>query len=119
MLRAAAAGGRPRPDAVIVMDPQAMRLLLEATGPVAVPGYGRIDATGAVASLTRSADPRYHQAVLATLVARFLSGHDVVATGRALGAAGTGHNVRAYAADPGLQRLLVFHRLDGTGQPRR
>jgi hypothetical protein len=52
-------------------------------------------------------------------VGRFLSGHDVVATGRVLGAAGAGHNVRAYAADPGLQRLLASHRLDGTGQPRR
>jgi hypothetical protein len=119
MLRAAGAGGRPRPDAVIAMDPLAMRMLLEATGPVAVPGYGQIDAADAVATLTRRAGPRDRQAALATLVARFLSGHDVVATGRVLGAAGAGHNVRAYAADPGLRRLLASHRLDGTGQPRR
>ena len=118
MLRAAGSGGRPRPDAVIALDPRATRMLLEATGPVAVPGYGRVDAD-TVARLTRHADPRYRQAVLATLVARFLSGHDVVATGRVLGAAGAGHNVRAYAADPGLQRLLASHRLDGTGRPRR
>jgi hypothetical protein len=95
-----------------------MRMLLEATGPVAVPGYGRLGAE-AVATLTRHPDPRYRQAALATLVARFLSGHDVVATGRVLGAAGARHDVRAYAADPGLQRLLASHRLDGTGQPRR
>ena len=94
-------------------------MLLEATGPVAVPGYGQVDAADAAASLTGTPDPRYRQAVLATLVARFLSGHDVVATGRVLGAAGAGHHVRAYAADPGLQRLLASHRLDGTGQPRR
>jgi len=122
MLRAAEANGRPRPDGVIVLDPLAMRSLLAATGPVAVPGYGRIDAAGAVGRLTRDADlrwpdrderHRYHQAVLATLVARFLSGNDLVATGRVLGAAGAGRNVQAYATDPALQRMLAGHRLDG------
>jgi hypothetical protein len=122
MLRAVQARGRPRPDGVIALDPLAMRKLLEATGPVAVPGYGRIGAADAVAKLTRDADlrwpsqderGRYHQAVLATLVARFLSGNDLVATGRALAAAGAGRNVQVYAADPGLQRMLAGHRLDG------
>jgi hypothetical protein len=46
-------------------------------------------------------------------VARFLSGNDLVATGRVLGAAGAGRNVQVYAADPGLQRMLAGHRLDG------
>jgi hypothetical protein len=122
MLQAVSARGRPRPDGVIAIDPLAMRKLLEVTGPVAVPGYGRIDAAGAVASLTRDADlrwpnqderGRYHQAVLATLVARLLSGNDLVATGRVLAAAGAGRNVQVYAADPGLQRMLAGHRLDG------
>jgi hypothetical protein len=122
MLRAVEARGRARPDGVIALDPLAMRKLLEATGPVAVPGYGRIDAAGAVAKLTRDADlrwpgqderRRYHQAVLATLVARFLSGNDLVATGRVLGAAGAGRNLQVYAADPRLQRMLAGHRLDG------
>ena len=122
LLRAAQAQGRPRPDGVIVLDPLAMQRLLEATGPVAVPGYGRIDAAGAVGRLTLDADlrwpdrderHRYHQAVLATLVARFLSGNDLVATGRVLGAAGAGRNVQAYATDPALQRMLAGHRLDG------
>ena len=122
LLRAAQAQGRPRPDGVIALDPLAMQRLLEATGPVAVPGYGRIDAAGAVGQLTRDADlrwpdrderHRYHQAALATLVARFLSGNDLVATGRVLGAAGAGRNVQAYATDPALQRMLAGHRLDG------
>jgi Protein of unknown function (DUF4012) len=121
-LRAAEARGLPRPDGVIAMDPVAMRRLLEATGPVAVPGYGRIEAVDAVRRLTRDADlrwpslderRRFHQAVLATLVARFLSGNDLVATGRVLGAAGAGRNVQVYAADPALQRMLAGHRLDG------
>jgi Protein of unknown function (DUF4012) len=118
-LRAAEGLGRGRPDGVITLDPVAMRMLLEATGPVAVPGYGRLDAAGAEAQLTRGADRRYHEAVLATLVARFLTGNDLVATGRVLGAAGAGRNVQVYAADPGLQRMLASHRLDGTGPPRR
>jgi uncharacterized protein DUF4012 len=118
-LRAAEARGRGRLDGVIALDPLAMRMLLETTGPVAVRGYGRIDAGGAVAQLTRDAGRRYHQAVLATLVARFLSGNDLVATGRVLGAAGAGGNVQVYAADPALQRMLASHHLDGTTPPRR
>jgi Protein of unknown function (DUF4012) len=114
-LQAAQARGSGRLDGVIALDPVAMRMLLEATGPVAVPGYGRIDAAAAVAQLTRDASRNYHEAVLGTLVARFLSGNDLIATGRVLGTAGAGGNVRAYAADPGLQRMLAGHRLDGTG----
>ena len=127
-LRAAEARGRPRPDGVIVIDPLATRMLLEATGPVAVPGYGQVGAADAVDRLIRDAERRwpdreerrrYHEAVLATLVARFLSGHDLVATGRVLGAAGAGRNVQAYSTDPGLQRMLALHQLDGAGRPRR
>jgi hypothetical protein len=122
MLRAVQARGRPRPDGVIALDPLAMRALLAATGPVAVQGYGRVDAGGAVAKLTRDADlrwpdaderGRYHQAVLATLVGRFLSGNDLVATGRVLAAAGASRNVQVYGTDPGLRRMLAAHRLDG------
>jgi Protein of unknown function (DUF4012) len=127
-LRAAGGRGQPRLDGVIALDPLAMRMLLEATGPVAVPGYGQIDAAGAVDRLTRDAERRwpdrderrrYHEAVLASLVARFLGGHDLVATGRVLGAAGAERNVQAYSTDPELQRMLALHQLDGTGRPRR
>jgi hypothetical protein len=115
-LRAAEGRGQPRRDGAIALDPLAMRMLLEATGPVAVPGYGQIDAAEAVDRLTRDAERRwpdrderrrYHEAVLASLVARFLSGHDLVATGRVLGAAGAGGNVQAYSTDPELQRMLA------------
>jgi hypothetical protein len=107
---------------VVALDPLAVRALLEATGPVAVPGYGRLDAAGAVRQLTRDAqarwpDPaqrrRFHQAALGAVVGRFLAGRDLVAVGRVLGAAGAGGHLRAYAADPGLERLLASHRLDG------
>jgi Protein of unknown function (DUF4012) len=127
-LRAAEGRGHPRLDGVIALDPMAMRMLLEATGPVAVPGYGRIGAADAVGRLTADAERRwparddrrrYHEAVLASLVGRLLSGHDLVTTGRVLGAAGAGRNLQAYSTDPGLQRMLALHQLDGTGRPRR
>ena len=57
--------------------------------------------------------------MLASLVARFLSGHDLIATGRVLGAAGAGRNMQAYSTDPGLQRMLALHQLDGVGASRR
>jgi hypothetical protein len=119
---AAAAGRRPRPAGVVALDPLAVRALLAATGPVTVPGYGRLDAAGAVRQLTRGAearwpDPaqrrRYRQAVLGAVAARLLDGRDLVAVGRVLGAAGAGGHLRAWAADPGLERLLARHGLGG------
>jgi Protein of unknown function (DUF4012) len=113
MATAAAALGRPRPDGVIALDPLAVQALLEATGPVAVPGSGRLDAAGAVRQLTSPVDGRRHQALLAALVTRFLNGRDLVATSRVLGDAGARRNLQVHAADPAVQRMLAGHRLDG------
>jgi Protein of unknown function (DUF4012) len=112
MATAAEALGRPRPDGVVAIDPLAVRTLLEVTGPVSVPGHGRLDAAGAVRQLTGEADGR-HQAALAALVARFLDGRDLLATARVVGAAGAGGNLQIYAADPALEQLLARRRLDG------
>jgi hypothetical protein len=123
LLRAWRAAGRPRPDGVVAIDPLAMRALLEATGPVVVPGYGRLDAGNCVRRITRDAevrwpDPaerrRHHEGLLDALVARFLGGPDLVTTGRVLGAAGPRRNVQVYAADASLQGVLARHRLDGS-----
>jgi hypothetical protein len=122
LLAAAQAAGRPPPDGVVVLDPLALRALLTVTGPVGVPGYGRLEAAGAVRQLTVDAerrwpDPaergRYRQAVLEATAGRLLGGRDLLAVGRAMGAAGSGGHLRAYAADPALERLLARHRLDG------
>jgi hypothetical protein len=122
MAAAARSLGRPRPDGVVTFDPLAVRALLAATGPVGVPGYGRLDAAGAVRQLTSDAerrwsDPadrrRYAQAVLEATAGRLLGGRDLLATGRALAEAGAGGHLRAYAADPALERLLARHRLVG------
>jgi len=122
LLAAYQATGRPRPDGVVAIDPLAVQALLEATGPVEVPGYGRLDAAASVRRITRDAevrwpDPverrRHHQALLDVLVARFLSGRDLIATGRVIGTAGAGRNLQAYTVDADLQRVLARHRLAG------
>jgi len=102
---------------VVALDPLAVSGLLSATGPVGVPGYGRLDAAGAARRLTGGADRDYAQAVLEATAGRLLGGRDLLAVGRALAAAGAGGHLRAYAADPALERLLAGHRLDGAPPP--
>ena len=72
--------------------------------------------TGEIPSLRRVQRAETVGALLAS-VASFaiwtLAGRDLVAVGRVLGAAGAGGHLRAYAADPGLERLLASQRLDG------
>jgi hypothetical protein len=118
MVAAARSRGGPSPDGVVALDPLTVQALLAATGPLAVPGYGRLDAATAARRLAGAgADPagrqQYLQAVLGATVARLLAGGDLVALGRALGAAGAGHHLQAYVTDPGLERLPARHRLDG------
>jgi hypothetical protein len=117
MAAAAASQGGPRPDGVVALDPLAVRELLATTGPVAVPGYGRLDAAGAARRLTGDPDRGYAQAVLEATAGRLLGGRDLLATGRALGEAGAGGHLRAYAADPAVARLLARHHLDGAAAP--
>jgi hypothetical protein len=50
-------------------------------------------------------------------VARFLSGNDLVATGRVLGAAGAGRNVQVYAADPQVLLDPPVLRVEVTAPP--
>jgi hypothetical protein len=122
LLRAYAARGRSTPDGVIAMDPLAMRALLQATGPITVPGYGRLTADNCVQRTTHDAyvrwpsreqGRRYNEALLNALVKRLLSGRDLVATGKVLGAAGARRQIQIYAADPALQRVLANNGMDG------
>jgi hypothetical protein len=107
---------------VIAMDPLAMRALLQATGPVTVLGYGRLTADNCVQRTTHDAyvrwpsreqSRRYNEALLNALVKRLLSGRDLVATGKVLGAAGARRQIQIYAADPALQRALANNGMDG------
>jgi hypothetical protein len=55
LLRGYAARGRSMPEGVIAIDPLAMRALLRATGPVTVPGYGKLTADNCVQRTTHDA----------------------------------------------------------------
>jgi hypothetical protein len=127
LLRAYAARGRSRPDGVISMDPLAMRALLRTTGPVTVPGYGRLTADNCVRLTTHDAyvrwpdrqqRRRYNEALLDALIQRLLSGRDLVATGKVLGAGGARRQVQIYAAEPALQQALTNNGMyGGLSQP--
>ncbi len=122
LLRAYTATGRSTPDGVIALDPLAMRALLRDTGPITVPGYGRLTADNCVQQTTHDAYVRwpsreqrrpYNDALLNALVERLLSGRDLVATGKVLGAAGARRQMQIYAADPALQRVLANNGMYG------
>jgi hypothetical protein len=122
LLRAYAARGRSIPDGVIAMDPLAMRAVLQTTGPITVPGYGRLTTDNCVQRTTHDAyvrwpsreqRRRYNEALLDALIERLLSGRDLVATGKVLGAAGARRQMQMYAADPALQRALANNGMDG------
>jgi Protein of unknown function (DUF4012) len=122
LLRAYAATGRPAPDGVITMDPLAMRALLRDTGPITVAGYGRLTADNCVQQTTHDAYVRwpnreqrrgYNDALLDALVDRLLSGRDLVATGKVLGAAGPRRQMQIYATDPALQSVLANNGMYG------
>jgi hypothetical protein len=122
LLRAYAARGRPTPDGVISMDPLAMRALLRTTGPVTVVGYGQLTARNCVRLTTHDAyvrwpnreqRRRYNEALLNALIQRLLSGRDLVATGKVLGAAGARRQVQMYATDPALQQALANNGMYG------
>jgi hypothetical protein len=122
LLRAYAARNRRRADVVVTFDPMAMRALLQATGPITVPGYGRLTADSVVRRTTHDAyvawpdrvvRRRHNERLVDALVDRFLSGRELIATSRALGAAGARRSVQMYAVDPRLRRLLTEQRLAG------
>jgi hypothetical protein len=120
--RAYAAWGRSKPDGVISLDPLAMREVLRTTGAVTVPGYGRVTASNCVRLTTHDAyvrwpnreqRRRYNEALLNAMIQRLLSGRDLVATGKVLGAAGARRQVQIYAAHPALQRALTDNGMYG------
>jgi hypothetical protein len=99
-----------------------MRALLKSTGPITVPGYGRLSAANCVQQTTHHAyvrwpsrveRRRYNEALLQTLLGRLLSGRDLVTTGKVLGASGARRQLQIYAADPALQQVLAGNGMNG------
>ena len=126
LLRAFTARGGAKPDGVIAIDPLALRALLQATGPITVPGYGRLTAANCVKRTThdayvrwpdRSVRRRYNDALLEAMLARLLSGRDLVTTGKILGAAGERRQMHVYAPNPNLERALAENGMDGALSP--
>jgi uncharacterized protein DUF4012 len=126
LLRAYAARGRAKPDGVIAIDTLAMRAVLEASGPVTVAGYGRLTAANCVQRTThdaylrwpdRTERRRFNDALLDALLARLLSGRDLVTTGKVLGAAGGRRQMQVYLADPNLAKALAENGMGGTLSP--
>ena len=122
LLRAYAARGRAKPDGVLSIDPLAMKALLRATGPVMVPGYGQLTPANCVQRTThdayvrwpsRAERRRYNETLLQSLLARLLSGRDLVTTGKVLGASGARRQIQIYATDPAVQRALGGSGMDG------
>jgi hypothetical protein len=113
-------GRNQRLDGVILADPQAFALLLDAAGSVDVPGIGvTLDAEDVVPFVTNeayvafpeaSARKRILGAVAGLVLQRFLSGDDVdepVAAGRALIEAAAGGHLKFHSTDPTIQAGLV------------
>ena len=126
LLRAYAARGRGKPNGVIAIDTLAMRALLQATGPVTVAGYGQLTAANCMQRTSHDAYIRWpsrterrraNDALLDALLARLLSGRDLVTTGKVLGAAGARRQMQVYLADPNLAKALVENGMDGALSP--
>jgi Protein of unknown function (DUF4012) len=126
LLRAYAARGRAKPDGVIAIDALAMRALLQTTGPVTVAGYGQLTAANCVQRTTHDSyirwpNPterrRFNDALLDALLVRLLSGRDLAATGKVLGAAGGRRQMQVYLTDPNLAKALAENGMDGALSP--
>jgi Protein of unknown function (DUF4012) len=113
-------GRDQRLDGVILADPQAFALLLDAAGSVDVPGIGvTLDEEDVLPFVTNEAYVAFPEAsvrkrilgaVAGLVLQRFLSGQEVdepVAAGRALIEAAAGGHLMFHSADPTIQAGLV------------
>ncbi|HYY82652.1 MAG TPA: DUF4012 domain-containing protein [Actinomycetes bacterium] len=113
-------------DGVVTVDPMGMQALLQATGPMTVPGYGRLTAATCVKATNHDAYVRwpdrqvrrgYNELLVGALLTRLVEGDRLRSTGTALAAAGARRHLQLYAADPAVQQLLAGHGLAGTLAP--
>ena len=126
LLRAYEAMSGVRAGGVISVDPPAMRAFLRATGPVSVPGYGRVTANNVERLTMRDAyrrwpaervRARYNQGLFNTLLRRLLDGQQVMTKARALGTEGSGRHLQAYLRDTTVQPLIEASVFGGTLGP--
>jgi hypothetical protein len=113
-----------RLDGVVFVDPQALAELLEATGPVTPPTFGRELESGTVVDYlaneayiefgSAAERKRVLGAAVLSVLERFLDGADPVASLRALADAASGGHLVLHAADPPVQDALEAAGVAGT-----
>ena len=119
-----------RLDGVIVADPFALAALLEATGPVEVPGYGiNVDADNVVPFTTNEAyslfdDPERRKRILGDVARaafqRFVEQRSVDVTDlRTLVDAASDRHLLAYSVDDSMQEALAATPVGGSLRPPR
>jgi Protein of unknown function (DUF4012) len=111
-----------RADGLIALDPTALASLLDVTGPVVTPGYGRVGGADLVRLVLadsyrhyRDQDVRhrYNQQLMDAVLARVLKGGKLLRQLRALGAAASGRHLQLYFRDRRLQAAARAHGLAG------
>jgi hypothetical protein len=111
-------------DGVILVDPQALASMLEATGPIDEPTLDRtLEASTVVDYLTNEAYAQFGSqaerkrvlgAAALSVFRRFLAGTDPVASFRALADAGAGGHLVVHSRDPEVQAALEAAGVAGT-----
>lgn len=109
-------------NGVLAIDVVALADLLDATGPVTVPGVGQLDGSNLTKTLVGSYDKYYPDptsqdqtfaGVAAALQARLFGGGSYVAKGKALKKAADGRHLALYLRDPHTQAAFATLGLDG------
>jgi hypothetical protein len=122
LLRACEAMGGGPADGVISVDPLALRGLLEVTGGMAVPGYGRVTSDNVAARIMRDAYERWpdqnvrwrhNQALLETVLRRLFDGQQLVTRAKALGSEASRRHLQIYMRDGRLRQATAAAHLDG------
>jgi hypothetical protein len=116
-------------DGVILVDPQALASMLEATGPIDEPTLDRtLEASTVVDYLTNEAYAQFGSqaerkrvlgAAALSVFRRFLAGTDPVASFRALADAGAGGHLIVHSRDPEVQAALEAAGVAGTVEAPR
>ncbi|MHB1066041.1 MAG: DUF4012 domain-containing protein [Candidatus Nanopelagicales bacterium] len=111
-------GQYPPVDGVIAVDLTAIAAVLDATGPIESSAYGTVDGSrlGQILLIDAYADfgqeqaaerQQANQQLLDDLLARLLSGDDLVSAAQAMASTAPGRHVQLWMRDAGLEQLAI------------
>jgi hypothetical protein len=115
-----------RADGVMAIDPTAVAGLLDVSGPVTTPGYGKVGADDVVRLLLadsyrrypdKEVRRRYNQQLMDALIARVLQGGHLLGQVRGMGVAARERHLQLYFRDRRLQDVTRAHGLAGALSP--